>query len=86
MLDLGGEPGAPVGEPVELVGQLADDPAGGLLGRDGDGLGGERGLDPGEPEPLSRAGGDRPSRVLPGLLVAVALVGLVVCLATDVIA
>jgi hypothetical protein len=45
-----------------------------------------RDVDLGEPEPPSRAGGDRPSRVLPGLLVAVALVGLVVCLATDVIA
>jgi hypothetical protein len=45
-----------------------------------------RDVAPGEPEPPSRAGGDRPSRVLAGLLVAVALVGLVVCLATDVIA
>jgi len=45
LLDLLGEPVAPVGEPVELLGELGDDLAGGLLGRDGDGLGGERGLD-----------------------------------------
>ncbi len=45
-----------------------------------------REVDPGEPEPPSRSGGERPSRVLAALLVAVALVGLVVCLATDVIA
>ena len=44
-----------------------------------------REVDPGEPEPPSRSGEDRPSRVLAGLLVAVALVGIVVCLATDVI-
>ena len=45
LLDLAGEPVAPLGESVELFGELADDAAGGLLGRDGDGLGGERGLD-----------------------------------------
>jgi hypothetical protein len=45
LLDLLGELVALVGEPVELLGELADDPAGGLLGRDGDGLGRERGLD-----------------------------------------
>jgi hypothetical protein len=41
--------------------------------------------DPGEPEPSSRSGADRPSRVLAGLLIGVALVALVVCLATDVL-
>jgi hypothetical protein len=45
LLDLLGEPVAPVGQSVELFGELADDPAGCLLGGDGDGLGGERGLD-----------------------------------------
>ena len=40
----------------------------------------------GEPEPPPQSGDDRPSRALAGLLVAVALVGLVVCLVTDVIA
>jgi hypothetical protein len=40
---------------------------------------------PGEPGAPSRSGGDRPSRVLAGLLIAVALVALVVCLATDVL-
>ncbi len=44
-----------------------------------------REVDPGEPEPPSRSGADRPSPVLAGLLIAVALVGLVVCLATDVL-
>jgi hypothetical protein len=44
-----------------------------------------REVDPGEPEPPSRAGGDRPSRVLAGLLIGVALIALVVCLATDVL-
>ena len=42
--------------------------------------------DRGEPEPTSRSGGNRPSWVLAGLLVAVALIGFVVCRATDVIA
>jgi hypothetical protein len=41
--------------------------------------------DPGEPAPPSRSGADRPSRVLAGLLIGVALVALVVCLATDVL-
>ena len=41
---------------------------------------------PGEPEPPSHSGDDRPSRVLAGLLVAAALVGLVVCLVADDIA
>jgi hypothetical protein len=45
LLDLLGGPVALVGEPVGLLGELADDPAGGVLGRDGDGLGRERGLD-----------------------------------------
>jgi hypothetical protein len=39
LLDLLAESVAPGGEPVELFGELADDPAGGLLGRDGNGLG-----------------------------------------------
>jgi Putative prokaryotic signal transducing protein len=42
-------------------------------------------VDPGEPRPPSRSGADRPSRVLAGVLIAVALVALVVCLATDVL-
>jgi hypothetical protein len=41
---------------------------------------------PGEPEPPLHSGDDRPSRALAGLLVAVALVGLVVCFVTDEIA
>jgi hypothetical protein len=45
-----------------------------------------REVDPGEPQPLSRSGADRPSRVLAGLLIAVALVAFVVCIATDVLA
>ena len=40
-------------------------------------------VDPGEPTPQS--GAERPSRVLAGVLIAVALVALVVCLATDVV-
>ena len=44
-----------------------------------------REVDPGEPGPPARSGGDRRSRVLAALLIAVALVGLVVCLATYVI-
>jgi hypothetical protein len=44
-----------------------------------------RELDPGEPGPPSRSGVDRRSRVLAGLLIPVALVALVVCLATDVL-
>jgi hypothetical protein len=39
-------------------------------------------VSPGHP---SRSGADRPSRVLAGVLIAVALVALVVCLATDVL-
>jgi hypothetical protein len=42
--------------------------------------------DPVEAGPPSRSGADRPSRVLAGLLIGVALVALVVCLATDVLA
>jgi hypothetical protein len=38
LLDLLGDPVATVGEPVEFFGKLATDPAGDLLGRDGDGL------------------------------------------------
>ena len=38
------------------------------------------------PGPPSRSGADRPSRVLAGVLIAVALVALVVCVATDVLA
>jgi hypothetical protein len=45
-----------------------------------------REVDPGEPEPPSRSGADRPSRVLTGVLIAAALVAFVVCLATDVLA
>jgi hypothetical protein len=45
-----------------------------------------REVDPGEPEPRSASGADRRSRMLAAvLLVAVALVAFVVCLATDVI-
>lgn len=44
-----------------------------------------REVDPGEREPPSESGPDRRSRVLAALLIPVALVGLVVCLATDVI-
>jgi hypothetical protein len=44
-----------------------------------------REVDPGEPGPPSRSGADRRSRVLAGLLIPVALVALVVCLATDVL-
>jgi Putative prokaryotic signal transducing protein len=44
-----------------------------------------REVDPGEPEAPVRSGRDRRSRVLAALLIPVALVVLVVCLATDVI-
>jgi hypothetical protein len=44
-----------------------------------------RQTDPGAPAPPSRSGADRPSRVLAGLLIGVAIVALVVCLATDVL-
>jgi hypothetical protein len=44
-----------------------------------------REVDPGQPEPASRPGADRRSRVLAALLIPVALVVLVVCLATDVL-
>jgi hypothetical protein len=44
-----------------------------------------REIDPGEPGPPPRFGADRRSRVLAGLLIPVALVALVVCLATDVL-
>jgi Putative prokaryotic signal transducing protein len=44
-----------------------------------------REVDPGPPGPPSRSGADRRSRVLAGLLIPVALVVLVVCLATDVL-
>lgn len=44
-----------------------------------------REVDPGQPGPSSRSGADRRSRVLAGLLIPVALVALVVCLATDVL-
>jgi hypothetical protein len=43
-----------------------------------------REVDPGQPGPPSRPTIDRRSRVLAGLLIPVALVALVVCLATDV--
>jgi hypothetical protein len=43
-----------------------------------------REVDTGEPGPPSRSGADRPPRVRAALLIAVALVGLVVCLAADV--
>jgi hypothetical protein len=43
-----------------------------------------RPVEPGEPEPPSLSRGDRPSRVLAGLLIALAVVVLVVCVATDV--
>jgi Putative prokaryotic signal transducing protein len=45
-----------------------------------------REVDPGERGPPSRSGADPRSRVLAGVLIAVALVALVVCLATDVLA
>jgi hypothetical protein len=41
--------------------------------------------DPDETVPPTRSSADRPSRVLAGLLIGVALVVLVVCLATDVL-
>jgi hypothetical protein len=44
-----------------------------------------RQVDPGPPGPPSPSGADRPSRVLAGLLIGVAFVTLVVCLATDVL-
>jgi hypothetical protein len=44
-----------------------------------------REVDPGEGGTPAQSGRDRPSRVIAALLIAVALVGLVVCLATDVI-
>ena len=44
-----------------------------------------REVDPGEPEPSSPSGGDRPSWVLVGVLIAAALVAFVVCLVTGVI-
>jgi hypothetical protein len=44
-----------------------------------------RELDPGPSEPPSPSGANRRSRVLAGLLIGVALVVLVVCLATDVL-
>ncbi len=45
-----------------------------------------REVDPGEPEPPSRSGADRRSWLRAGVLIAAALVALVVCLATDVLA
>ena len=42
-------------------------------------------VDPGDREPSARSGRERPAGLLVGLLVAVALVGLFVCLFTDVI-
>jgi hypothetical protein len=44
-----------------------------------------REVDPRQPGPPSPSGADRRSRVLAGLLIPVALVVLVVCLATDVL-
>ena len=44
-----------------------------------------REVDAGEPEPPSRSGTDRPRQAIAWLLIAVALVGLVVCLTTDVL-
>jgi len=41
--------------------------------------------DPGEPVPPSRSGADRPSRLLAGLLIAVALAALVACLVVVVV-
>ena len=46
---------------------------------------GEPKVESDEPEPTSRPGRDRRSRVLAALLIPVAIVVLVVCLATDVI-
>ena len=46
---------------------------------------GLREVEPSEAGPPARSAADRPSRVLAGLLIAVALVGLVLCLATDAI-
>ena len=42
-------------------------------------------VDLGEPRPPSQMRRDRPSRALAGLLIAAALVGLVVCVAADVL-
>ena len=44
-----------------------------------------REVEPAEPESSSASGADRPSRVLAGVLVGVALLGLVACLITGVI-
>ncbi len=44
-----------------------------------------REVDPSEPEPPSRSGDDRPRRVRAALLLAVALVVIVVCVAADVL-
>jgi hypothetical protein len=44
-----------------------------------------REVDPGPPGPPARSRADRRARLLAGLLIPVALVALVVCLATDVI-
>ena len=41
--------------------------------------------DPDESAPATRSGADRPSRILAGLLIGVALVALVVCLTTGVL-
>jgi hypothetical protein len=45
-----------------------------------------REVDPGEPGPPSPSGADRPSRVVAGLLIAVALVAFVVCVVAAVLA
>ena len=47
LLDLGGQGIAAGADPVQLAGQLGDDPAGRGLGRDGDVLGGQGGGDHG---------------------------------------
>jgi hypothetical protein len=44
-----------------------------------------RPVDLGEPDPLLQSRRDRPSRVLAGLLIAAALLGLVVCVAAGVL-
>jgi hypothetical protein len=44
-----------------------------------------REVDSGEPEPSEPSGGERRSRVLAALLIPIALLALVVCLATDVL-
>jgi hypothetical protein len=71
--------------PREVLVAASDVPVARDVLREGD-PGDAEPIDPGDLEPPAESGGNRPSRrLLAGLLVAVALVGLVVCLFTDVI-